>query len=212
MNTISRNSAVALAPPIALALQSNFGSVERWIEPVTALIDAHASAGGEVRLDFDPQTGTLSNRWLPDCGAPGDPRVKLLAIAMPTTSTEPLADLDWPQAYQRYQDAVHAASAHFASHDPSGALLLDVRRAGVFEAATTMIPGAVWRDPAAVAAWVGALHADRPVLVYCVYGHEVGRVTAVRLRALGVNARFLVGGIDAWQRAGRATVTKGAPS
>ena len=53
---------------------------------------------------------------------------------------------------------------------------------------------------------------DRPVLVYCAYGHEVGRVTAMRLQALGVNARFLVGGIDEWQRAGRATAAKPAAS
>ena len=54
--------------------------------------------------------------------------------------------------------------------------------------------------------WAPHLAVDRPVLVYCVYGHEVGSVTAMRLQALGVNARFLVGGIDTWQRAGRATV------
>jgi len=46
--------------------------------------------------------------------------------------------------------------------------------------------------------------------VYCVYGHEVGRVTAMRLRALGVSARFLEGGIDGWQAAGLPTVAKGA--
>jgi superoxide dismutase, Fe-Mn family len=40
------------------------------------------------------------------------------------------------------------------------------------------------------------------VVVYCVYGHEVGRGTALRLRAQGVNARFLRGGIDAWEAAG----------
>ena len=202
----------ALAPPIALMLESNFGSVEGWVESVAALVDAHAAAGGELRLDLDPQTGLLRNRWAPSGAAPSDACTSLLAVPLSGASAECLADLDWARAYERYQQAVQAASAHFASHDPSGALLLDVRRAGVFETATTMIPGAVWRDPAAVAAWVGALPADRPVLVYCVYGHEVGRVTAVRLRALGVNARFLVGGIDAWQRAGRATVTKGAPS
>jgi Fe-Mn family superoxide dismutase len=212
MNSISRNATVALAPPIALALQSNFGSVERWIDAVTELIDAHASAGGEVRLDFDPQTGLLRNHWAPHGDAPGDPRVNLLAIALPAPSAGFLAYLDWARAYQRYQDAVHAASERFAAHGTSGALLLDVRRAGVFEAATTMLPGAAWRDPATVAAWAGALPTDSPVLVYCVYGHEVGRVTALRLQALGVNARFLVGGIDAWQSAGRATTSKGAPS
>jgi len=49
-------------------------------------------------------------------------------------------------------------------------------------------------------------------VVYCVYGHEVGRATALRLRAQGVNARFLRGGIDAWQAAGRPIDPKGNAS
>jgi superoxide dismutase, Fe-Mn family len=44
--------------------------------------------------------------------------------------------------------------------------------------------------------------------VYCVYGHEVGRSTAMRLRAAGVKARFLEGGIDAWRLAGQPLVRK----
>ena len=64
-------------------------------------------------------------------------------------------------------------------------------------------PGAIWRDPAAVASWAHDVPRDKEVVVYCVYGHEVGRATALRLRAQGVEARFLRGGIDGWQAAGR---------
>lgn len=93
------------------------------------------------------------------------------------------------------------------------ALLLDVRRAGVFEKARTMIPGARWCDPAQVPTWATELPADRELLVYCVYGHEVSRVTALRLQAVGLKARYLVGGIDAWQAAGRPLVDKpGSPA
>ena len=198
---------VALTPPMALALASNFGSVERWVAEVDALVNAHDAAGGEVRLVFDPRSGALSNRWASTAGAPGT-LITLFAIPLPATPDDLLARLDWPLAYQRYQDAVHAASDRFAAHDIAGMQVLDVRRAGVFATASTMLPGAVWHDPAAVAAWAPQLAVDRPVLVYCVYGHEVGRVTAMRLQALGVEARFLVGGIDKWQRAGRATVAK----
>ena len=53
---------------------------------------------------------------------------------------------------------------------------------------------------------------DKEIVVYCVYGHEVGRATALRLRAQGVNARFLRGGIDAWQAGGRAVDPKKAAS
>jgi Fe-Mn family superoxide dismutase len=73
-----------------------------------------------------------------------------------------------------------------------------------------MLPGARWCDPATVATWAAELPAGREVLVYCVYGHEVSRATALRLRAAGVNARYLRGGIDAWQAAQRPLVDKPA--
>lgn len=74
-----------------------------------------------------------------------------------------------------------------------------------------MIPGARWYDPAAVATWSAELPAGRELIVYCVYGHEVGRATAMRLRAAGLNARYLRGGIDGWQSAGLPLVDKPAP-
>ena len=123
-------------------------------------------------------------------------------------------NLDWAPAYERYQHAVHAASEPFAAaqSEIGEALLLDVRRAGVYEQALATIPGADWRDPAAIEAWASGVPADREVVVYCVYGHEVGRATALRLRAAGVNARYLDGGIDAWQAAGRPLAPKAAAS
>ena len=75
-----------------------------------------------------------------------------------------------------------------------------------------MIPGARWCDPATVGQWARELPADRDIVVYCVYGHEVGRVTAMRLRAAGLRARYLRGGIDAWQAAGRPLAPKESAS
>jgi superoxide dismutase, Fe-Mn family len=121
-----------------------------------------------------------------------------------------MANLNWAAAYQNYQHAVEGASDMFgASADElAGAAVVDVRRAGVFEAATTVLPGAQWRDPVAVQQWAQALEPDKAVVVYCVYGHEVCRATAMRLRAQGRNARFLRGGIDAWQKSGLPLVPK----
>ena len=112
---------------------------------------------------------------------------------------------------ERYQQAVYAASEAFGAgqNEIGDARVLDVRRAGVHAQADSMIPGAQWRDPAAVATWSAELPRDHALVVYCVYGHEVGRATALRLRAAGLNARFLRGGIDGWQAAGRSTQTKG---
>ena len=210
MDGITLRPPAALEPPMALALAANFGSVERWAESVGALARAHREDGGAIRLGFDSRRGTLANRWVA-CDAPESHDaefVDLLAISLPIAAPDALAGLDWPGAYQRYQAAVHAASEGHGTHEIGDALVLDVRRAGVFAAAQTMLPGAAWHDPAALPCWAGHLPRDRRVLVYCVYGHEVGRVTALRLRSLGVDAHFLLGGIDAWQREGRATVAK----
>ena len=99
---------------------------------------------------------------------------------------------------------MHGASEAFAVEhtEINSAQLFDVRRAGAFEQAAQMIPGASWRDPAQADAWAAALPQGQEVVVYCVYGHEVGRSTALRLRAQGVNAKFLRGGIDGWKAAG----------
>ena len=82
----------------------------------------------------------------------------------------------------------------------------------MFDKAQTLIPGAKWRDPAEVDTWARDLPLDEEIVVYCVYGHEVGRATALRLRAQGLKARFLRGGIDGWQAAGRPVDPKGVAS
>jgi Fe-Mn family superoxide dismutase len=82
----------------------------------------------------------------------------------------------------------------------------------MFEKAETVIPGARWHDPVAVGAWASEVPTDREVVVYCVYGHEVGRATAMRLRAQGLKARYLRGGIDGWRAAGRPLEAKGVTS
>jgi len=214
MNPSVHNVPVDLPPPMLLALCVSFGSLAQWHDDFEALARSHDGEPGHLALVFNPDDGTLRHLWHADanCDAIGDDARTLLALNLPADVAKFVAVIDWPLAYQRYQDAVHAASeGQGALHGQLGdALLLDVRRAGVFQAASSMLPNAVWRDPAHVSAWAGELPSDREVLVYCVYGHEVGRVTALRLRALGVKARFLEGGIDAWQAAGLPTVAKGA--
>jgi superoxide dismutase, Fe-Mn family len=197
--------ASVLPPPMALALAANFGSVERWREEFIAMAKALAGASGCVRLMFQPREGTLVNR-----PAPGGEGMPILVFDTPRDIEVFVAGIDWNAVYERYQEAVHAASEPFgaAQKEVAGALLLDVRRAGVFEQAASMIPGARWRDPADVGRWAGELPTDREVVVYCVYGHEVGRSTAMRLRAAGLKARYLRGGIDGWQAAGLPLAVK----
>ena len=92
-------------------------------------------------------------------------------------------------------------------------MLLDVRRAAAFGAASQMLPGAVWRNPEQLTQCLPALadlSAGRALIVYCVFGHEVSRGAVLKLRAAGIEARFLRGGIDAWQQAGLPLVDKPA--
>ena len=228
-------AAAAMEPACQLALDANFGSVERWREEFVAMGKALGGGSGWVLLTFQPREGTLVNQWAADHTHALAGGVPILALDMYEHAYHLdfgaaagayvdafMANIDWAQVYLRYQHAVHAASEPFgvaaddvaggSATDAAAALVLDVRRAGVFEKAGTMIPGARWCDPAAVATWAADLPADREVLVYCVYGHEVGRATAMRLRASGLKARYLRGGIDAWQAGGRPLTVKGAAS
>jgi Fe-Mn family superoxide dismutase len=214
----------SMVPAMALALQANFGSVERWREQFVAVGKALAGGSGWVLLAFLPRDGTLVIQWAADHTHALAGGIPLLALDMyehayhldygarASAYVEAfMNNIDWAAVYARYQQAVHAASEPFAAaQDEIGnALVFDTRRAGAFEQAETTLPGACWRDPAAVDAWGAALPAGQEVVVYCVYGHEVGRATALRLRARGVNARFLRGGIDGWQAAGRPLEPKG---
>lgn len=89
-------------------------------------------------------------------------------------------------------------------------LVLDVRRAPAYAAGDRILPGASWRDPAAVESWSAALPRDREIVVYCVRGHEVGQAVAAALRRRGFEARCLAGGIEAWVARGLPTAAKPA--
>ena len=207
-----------MEPAWAMALAANFGSVERWREEFVAMGKALGGGSGWVLLVFQPREGSLVNQWAADHTHTVAGGVPILALDMYEHAYHLdygaaaaayvdafMNNIDWAAVYSRYQSAVAAASEAFAcsQDEASTATLLDVRRAGMYEQASTLIAGASWRDPAQVAQWAGEVGAGEDVVVYCVYGHEVGRATALRLRAAGLNARFLRGGIDAWQSAGR---------
>lgn len=218
---------LTMEPAAKLMLEASFGSVERWREEFTAIGKALGGGSGWVLLVFQPREGTLVNQWAADHTHALAGGVPILALdmyehayhmdfgaAVGTYVDAFMGNIDWAAVYARYQHAVHATSEPVGTKEGQvgDALVLDVRRAGVFDKARTMIPGARWCDPAQVPTWATELPADRQLLVYCVYGHEVSRVTALRLQAAGLKARYLVGGIDAWQAAGRPLVDKpGSP-
>ena len=65
-----------------------------------------------------------------------------------------------------------------------------------------MLPGAVWRDHLALAGNPEQLRPEPDVVVYCMHGHNVSQLAAAALRARGITARTLRGGLEAWQAAG----------
>lgn len=217
---------VTMEPPMKLALESSFGSVERWRDEFVAMGRAFGGGSGWVLLTFQPREGTLVNQWCADHTHSLAGGVPLLALDMYEHAYHLdygaaaaayvdafMKNIAWAGVYPRYQAAVHAAT-EFIGADAANigaAVVMDVRRAGVFDNAKTMLPQARWFDPAAVGQWAGELPRDRELVVYCVYGHEVGRSTALRLRAAGLNARYLRGGIDGWQSAGHPVVAKSDP-
>lgn len=98
-------------------------------------------------------------------------------------------------------DELRAALARFPA-----ATLVDVRRDAAFERDPVVLPGAIRRRPEDVATWSPRLESWRPVVVYCVHGHEVSRGAATALRALGFDARPLAGGLEGWRESGGALV------
>jgi superoxide dismutase, Fe-Mn family len=201
-----------LPPPMVLALAASFGSAQRWRDEFVAIGKVHAGQPGWVVLTYLPGDGTLLNAWIAGREDQARGGVVVLALEVQATSCVDsfLDSVNWDAVATRYSEAVHVASEGLGApfDAASQAMVVDVRRAGVFELANTMLPGAQWRDPASIAQWMGRLPVGRDILVYCVHGHEVSRNSAVRLRAHGCNARFLEGGIDAWQTTGRPVMSK----
>jgi rhodanese-related sulfurtransferase len=104
--------------------------------------------------------------------------------------------------------AISPSQLHAARIGPDAPLLIDVRRAEAFAADPAMLAGATWRDPFAVLEWEKFLPRHRPVVVYCVHGHEISRNACAALRSAGIPASILAGGIEDARAAGLPTVLK----
>jgi Fe-Mn family superoxide dismutase len=214
---------VTMEPAAKLMLEASFGSVERWREEFIAMGKALGGGSGWVLLVFQPREGTLVNQWAADhtpCVAGGVPILALdmyehayhmdFGAAAGAYVDAFMGNIDWAAVYGRYQRAVHAAGEPFGANQDQVGDALVLRRAScrcVRERAHDDSRCTLVR-PGDVPNWAADLPTDRELLVYCVYGHEVGRVTALRLQAAGLKARYLIGGIDGWQAAGRPLVDK----
>jgi superoxide dismutase, Fe-Mn family len=207
-----------------VGLKRDFGSFERRSTEFTGLATALSGGSGWALLSWSARENRLLNHWAAD-------HTHLLAGATPILALDMyehsyhmdfganakayvaafMENIDWDGVALRYAAAVEASTAALAvsAEEIQNAISkrIDVRRKGAYEAAPEVIEGAFWRDPEKVDEWAGEL-AGTEVVVYCVYGHEVGQSTAARLRDAGVAARYLVGGIEDWKAAGLPMKTK----
>jgi len=88
-------------------------------------------------------------------------------------------------------------------------LVIDVRRQPAFLDSTSVIRGALRREPQRVVEWAKSLPSTASVVVYCVHGHEVSQNAAKALVAAGFEAAFLEGGIEeGWIGTGGAVSAK----
>jgi len=210
---------------LAVGLKRDFGSVERWRAELVALATAMGGGAGWALLSWSARENRLINHWAAD-------HTHLLAGATPVLALDMyehayhldfgadakayvaafMDNVNWEAVALRYAAAVESSTAALAiaadEVEKSAALKrIDVRRKGAFDAGPDIIAGAQWRDPESVDQWAQD-YAGAEVVVYCVYGHEVGQSTAARLRDAGVVARFLSGGIEDWKKAGKPMQSK----
>lgn len=202
-----------------MALERDFGSVQRWRTEFCALAKAMGGGSGWAILAWSSREGRLVHHWASD-------HTQLLAGATPVLALDMyehayhldfgaraaayvdafMKNILWQAVHRRYAAAVAGdavaledqAVAQGATHGR----VIDVRHAQDYAAAADMLPGAAWNDPARVGEWSAGLDPSQEVLVYCVKGLDIGRSTALALRARGFQARYVGGGIEAWRRAG----------
>jgi rhodanese-related sulfurtransferase len=92
--------------------------------------------------------------------------------------------------------------------NPDTTLVFDVRREADYVASSETIPGALWKNPDKIEAWIEAMPRTQDVVIYCVRGGSVSNSVVDSLQAAGIKARFIEGGIEAWKAAGGKVTSK----
>ena len=205
---------------LSVALARDFGSTTRWRAEFSALAKAMGGGSGWALLSWSTREARLIAHWAAD-------HTNLLAGAIPLLALDMyehayhmdfgakaaayvdayMQNIRWEEVARRYGAAVEADAMPWSASPEAirgDAQLIDVRRAAGYAQAPDRLAGAAWRDPAQLEDWSPVLDASRAVLVYCVHGHEVSQSVALALRARGLDARFVAGGIEACRAAGAA--------
>lgn len=112
---------------------------------------------------------------------------------------------------------MHSASYSIAPHDLWALIgterapqIIDARKRSAYDAASGLLPGAVWRDIADLAKWRPTLDRTRSIVFACGHGQAMSQIPAAHLRGDGYEARILAGGYEAWEQAGLPLINKAA--
>lgn len=92
----------------------------------------------------------------------------------------------------------------------SAPLIIDVRKNLAYQESDCILPNSLRRDPLKITEWLADILFTGSVLVYCVHGHEVSQGAMTTLRQHGINATYLLGGIENWRSAGFPMMNKNA--
>jgi Fe-Mn family superoxide dismutase len=208
-----------------VGLKRDFGTVERWRAEFVALATAMGGGSGWALLSWSARENRLINHWAADHTHLLAGATSLLALDMYEHAYHMdfganakayvaafMDNVNWDGVSLRYAAAVEASTPALAANadevQRSGSIRrIDVRCKATYDAMPDIIDGAVWRDPERVDDWAHEFSGVE-VVVYCVYGHEVGQSTAARLRDAGIAARYLAGGIEDWKVAKRPVQPK----
>jgi Fe-Mn family superoxide dismutase len=135
-----------------------------------------------------------------------------------------MRNLDWKALHTRYVDAAKVGGLRPLEQPEFGDLpgvgveevkalldagkpvqVIDARPRHFVSRQQDIMQGATWRDPDRVQEWAGELSKSDPVVVFCAYGFHIGCKTAIKLRDLGFDAKFMTGGHSAWKAIGAPT-------
>ena len=182
---------------LSVAFNRDFGSFERWQAEFAAIGKALGGGSGWALCSWSTRENRLVNQWASDHTALMGGTTPILALDMYEHAYHMdfganaaqyvdtfIRNIDWDKANARYAASVEHATGGLAItsdavlNNPDDVVLVDVRRAGAYQNAKEVIAGATWHDPEKVEDWSNILPADKPIVVYCVFGHEVGQSTS----------------------------------
>ncbi len=106
------------------------------------------------------------------------------------------------------KNAIEPAELFSVMHSENAPIVIDVCRPEAFAQVDRMIAGSYWKDHMSAGEWASDIPEGKDVVINCVHGHNVSQIAVALLRSKGINARYLNGGVAAWETAGGTTVSR----